>query len=422
MDFVDVYLSKHGFCPEIGEHPHPRLNICVVIPCFNEPSLLESLQSLWNCIRPQSAVEVIIVINSPEHARSDILTNNLDTLRDANVWIQAHVDPMLRFYTVFKPDLPVKFAGVGLARKIGMDEAVYRFSKVKNQRGIIAGFDADSLCSSNYLVEIERHFSSNPKTPGASIYFEHPTTGSFNSSIYQGICLYEMHLRYINQALRFAGHPHAYHTVGSSFAVTTEAYVKQGGMNKRQAGEDFYFLQKIIALGNFSEINTTRVVPSARVSNRVPFGTGASMGRWTEDGVMKTYSLIAFEDIRVFISMVDSLYETMDKSLSSIMGTLSPALCEFLYMNNVEDELISIRSNSASLATFRIRFFRWFNVFKVIKYMNFAHDKFYEKVDVAKEAITLAYKLGFSDISFEAEDLLTFYRKLDSSGFGIISR
>ena len=34
--------------------------------------------------------------------------------------------------------------GVGLARKIGMDEACYRFHKVRRSRGIIACFDADS--------------------------------------------------------------------------------------------------------------------------------------------------------------------------------------------------------------------------------------------------------------------------------------
>ena len=49
--------------------------------------------------------------------------------------------------------------------------------------------------------------------------------------------------------MKFAGYPWAMYTVGSAFAVTAEAYVKRGGMNRRQAGEDFYFLQNLAHIG-----------------------------------------------------------------------------------------------------------------------------------------------------------------------------
>jgi hypothetical protein len=44
---------------------------------------------------------------------------------------------------------------------------------------------------------------------------------------------------------------YAYHTVGSAMAVKAYQYVKVGGMNRRQAGEDFYFIQKLVHSGNF---------------------------------------------------------------------------------------------------------------------------------------------------------------------------
>ena len=43
----------------------------------------------------------------------------------------------------------------------------------------------------------------------------------------------------------FVGYPDSIYTIGSAFAVRAEAYMKQGGMNRRQAGEDFYFLYKL---------------------------------------------------------------------------------------------------------------------------------------------------------------------------------
>ncbi|MEZ4848575.1 MAG: hypothetical protein R3B93_08135 [Bacteroidia bacterium] len=70
---------------------------------------------------------------------------------------------------------------------------------------------------------------------------------------------------------------HAFHCVGSSMAVRSIAYQKRGGMNRRKAGEDFYFLQKFIAEGTLAELSTTKVIPSPRASEKVPFGTGRAI-------------------------------------------------------------------------------------------------------------------------------------------------
>ena len=115
MDFIEVYLTKHNFRPSIEKDPNPRLSICVVIPCFNESGLIESLQSIWNCTRPEMAVEVIIVINSPENCSANILERNKTTLQEASFWMNGHVDESLRYHIIYMPDLPEKFAGVGLA-------------------------------------------------------------------------------------------------------------------------------------------------------------------------------------------------------------------------------------------------------------------------------------------------------------------
>ncbi|MDV7389769.1 hypothetical protein RZS08_00385, partial [Arthrospira platensis SPKY1] len=78
----------------------------------------------------------------------------------------------LRFRILEELYLPHKQAGVGLARKIGMDEACFRLEKVGNPAGIIACFDADSRCDANYFVELEAFFRDRPDLQACAIRFE----------------------------------------------------------------------------------------------------------------------------------------------------------------------------------------------------------------------------------------------------------
>jgi hypothetical protein len=418
MNFVKTYLDKQNFYPTLTDQPQADLFLCLSIPCFNEPNLIATLQCIWDCSRPQNSVEVIVVVNSSENASKESIRQNTISLAEGQEWAKNHIDPKLQFHFLYCADLPQKFAGVGLARKIGMDEAVWRLSLAKNPKGIIAGFDADSLCDPNYLMEVEQHFLRHPKSDGASVYFEHPTSGeAFPISTYKGIAQYELHLRYLNQALRFAGHPHAFHTVGSSFAVRMDAYVKQGGMNKRQAGEDFYFLQKIISLENFTEINGTRVIPSPRESDRVPFGTGAAMRllSTSQDSELKTYSFQCYVDLRVFFKEVPNFYRKDKETIEVEFSKFSLPLQNFLIENRFFEELSSIQSNVSTPDKFRDRFFRWFTVFKVIKFLNHTHANYYVKQDVTVEARKLLTHLGKTPSS-EAKELLEEYRALDRKG------
>ena len=136
-----------------------------------------------------------------------------------------------------------------------------------------------------------------------SIYFEHPLSGNnYPEAIYKYITLYELHLRYYFQGLAYSGFPYVFHTVGSAIAVKALPYVKAGGMNRRQAGEDFYFIQKLVPAGGYFNLNSTTVYPSPRASSRVPFGTGASIGKLDagNSSTLLTYNMLAFKELRVF--------------------------------------------------------------------------------------------------------------------------
>lgn len=414
---MNFYLNKYGFQPPVIEaKPNAELGIIVVIPCFNEPDLISSLQALHNCEPTRCKVEVIVVINSGAHHSEAIKAQNQKTYKQALDWSTDQSTPDLSFHFIVEENLPKKHAGVGLARKIGMDEAVHRLDLL-GKDGIIVCFDADALCDSNYLTEIERHFENNPKTPGCSVHYEHPLEGEeFSAEIYHGIVNYELHLRYYNQALKYAGLPYAYHTVGSSMAVRSSAYQKQGGMNKRKAGEDFYFIHKIISLGNFTELKTTKVIPSPRISDRVPFGTGKAIGDWieTENEVFETYAFKSFLIIKAFVDCIPDLYtqslEECDLNLDSEDKQL---LLDFLEDQKFEASLMEIRKNSKEQKAFVKRFFRWFDAFKILKLVHFFRDNGLDNSPVSKEAGLLLSHLGFSQVVENERDQLVFLRQLE---------
>lgn len=393
----NFYLNKYQFSSvEIETSPTQDLNMVVVIPSFKEPLLIESLCSLYQCILPQKAAEVIVMINCSEIADEEIKNSNQVAFNDAQQWAKAHSTERLQFHIIKNLALPKKHAGVGLARKIGMDEAVRRLEWVNNSKGIIACFDADSLVDNNYLVELEKHFHDNKNTPACSIHYEHPLQGTLDELHYIGIINYEMHLRYYIHALKYAGYINAHQTIGSSMAVRSQIYQKQGGMNRRKAGEDFYFLHKIIPLGGFSEISTTKVIPSPRQSDRVPFGTGKAIGDFMNEENQTdypTYNFASFEDLRPFLKAVSDFYLNENIDLKLFPKSINVYMEQLDFGKNIKE----IRRQSSNLNTFINRFYRWFDGLKVLQYVHFSRDNFHPTVDI-KEAV-LAWNLQTKALS-----------------------
>jgi hypothetical protein len=404
----------------IQHRPSPLLGIVVVIPCHDEDFLLLSLLSLRRCDRPGCDVEVIVLINHAEDAPVAVREKNRQTAEQARRFAQDNNLPHLRFY-VLEEELPRRHAGVGLARKIGMDEACYRFEKIGRPRGIIACFDADSRCEKSYLKALEAHFQRHPLARACSIYFEHPLSGpDFDERIYDAIAHYELHLRYYVHAQRWAGFPHAWQTIGSSMAVRCDAYQQQGGMNRRQAGEDFYFLHKFIPLGHFSEITQTCVIPSPRPSHRVPFGTGKAVGELVASaGVCRTYHPRSFEDLRLFFSEKIQLL-IAGKQAVDIYPELPESLVTFLAAVAFPEHLSEIRANTSAPAAFLKRFWQWFDAFMVMKFVHHARDHFQPDLEVTEAAAWLLERLGTAvPGGGDACGLLKIYRKMDREGWGI---
>src|SRR5258708_6101493 len=105
------YFQRFGFCEKQIAAPPPRdLGIVVAIPCFNEPDLVGSLESLWACERPGCAVEIIVVVNSGSDASAEIRRQNQTTLEEATSLASQRVEPRLRFHFLHFPELLPKNA------------------------------------------------------------------------------------------------------------------------------------------------------------------------------------------------------------------------------------------------------------------------------------------------------------------------
>jgi cellulose synthase/poly-beta-1,6-N-acetylglucosamine synthase-like glycosyltransferase len=412
VSLTKKYFNRFSYQPaQLNQPVKKETELIVVIPCYKETELINSFHSLLKCLIPKGTkVEVITVINHSEIADNGIKKLNLNTYKEAENFAKSYNTDQIEFLIIKAFDLPKKHAGVGLARKIGMDEALQRFQSI-DKDGVIVCYDADSNCEKNYFESILHHFS-NPKTNGASIRFEHPIEGNeYKKEIYNAIIDYELHLRYYKNAVKFTGAPYGVHTIGSSMAVRASAYAKQGGMNKRKAGEDFYFLSKIIQLGNFTEINDTKVIPSPRVSDRVPFGTGKAVGDILTDSSSnyKTYSWEAFIDLKDFFSQVVTSYT------SDNYEAIPSSIQHFISRDGYSKKINEIKNNTKTLATYRQRFFFVFDAFWVLKFVHFYRDNTKTNQLLNSESKKLLNTLNISSNEEDKnKDLLLAYRLLDS--------
>jgi hypothetical protein len=402
---ISRYLSKNISYPALIESlPHNDLGIIVVIPSYDEPDINSSILAIANCIPPKCSVEIIISINAGKSDLSDIKERNLKC-KDDILELKSKMPKWVNAIPILHNDLPDKKAGVGLGRKIGMDEAVRRFAQLAQYRGIIVCFDADSKCESNYLVEIENHFK-DISIESASINYEHPIEGvEYLQSIYDSIIQYELHLRYFIRIQKKINLPYAFHTVGSSMACTVAAYCAVGGMNQRKAGEDFYFIHKLVKFGKHSELNSTKVIPSPRISDRVPFGTGRAIGTMQElnETTYNTYDPQSFNDLSILVEKLPDIYNS-----KNLQHDLPEGVKQFLILSNGKEELERILKNTSDYLSFSKMFWHWFDAFLLMKYLHFMRDNHYPDIQVLRAVNFI------EDNSFDSgREALIYYREHD---------
>ncbi|HNQ67406.1 MAG TPA: hypothetical protein PKN32_03435 [Bacteroidales bacterium] len=388
MSFADNYFSRFKSLPKIfNNNPCPDTGIIVVIPCFDDEFIFQTLESLDNANPPNYKTEVIIIVNSGENSSQQSVEHNriiYDELRQKQDRLFYKNFDLLPYLI---ENTPKKIAGVGFARKTGMDEAVRRFNAIKKAEGIIVSLDADCKLDKNYFDEIIGYYEINPNSGACTIQFKHDFDQNiYSEEVISACMLYEIYLRYFRLALKYCGFPYPLHTIGSCFSVTAQSYIKAGGMSQRQGGEDFYFLHKLALMTQIGVINKALVFPSPRISYRVPFGTGPAVSKIIKENKYDVYNFKLFGIIKAFYDNCDNFYFQS----TDIKSLVPKEIIEFIGIDKIVSIISDCLKNTNNLQSFRKRFYSKFDTFFIIKFLN-SHD--YSRVFPPENVLTAASQL-----------------------------
>ncbi len=386
---VEKYLKKFAYDKwSIYGYSRKHKSI-IVIPAIDEYENIKTLLAslIQNDKGFFQSSFVLFVINHTVNSDAEVKQNNIKTIKYLRNIIdkkdhedelsQAVINSGLQIGLIDATsegfELGDKEGGVGLARKIGMDEALKFFDYDYDSKNILICLDADCTVSENYISTIRQTFDKTNINAGY-VNFAHDKTDDEEN--YKAIINYEIFLRYYTLGLKYAKSPYAYHSIGSTMVCDVDSYIKIQGMNKRKAAEDFYFMEKLSKITEIKKIDGTTVYPSSRGSWRVPFGTGKRVTRFLEK-VQNEYLLYAPESFTVLKKWNEVFHS--DKILSAEeylihAGKISRSLQAFLVEKKFAVNWNKILKNTNSTDQINKQKQLWFDGFKTLKLIHYLRD------------------------------------------------
>ena len=341
-------------------------NQAIVIPAYAELEFLPLTIESINQNKPEllNQTLVVVVVNNANNSPQSIKDNNQLTIQKFN---ENNYQFTLAVVDAASPglELPLKHAGVGLARKIGMDLALPHLT---SPQSLIFCTDADTKVSPDYLSKVKQIFKSQ-NTSAAVIGFSH--LKSEDSAINDAIGKYENFLKTTAEKMKNAGSPYGYVFMGSTIVCTAEAYCAVGGMSRKKATEDFYFLQELTKYCGVHNISETLVFPSPRPISRVYLGTGYRMEQMQKgfDITNLYYSDDAYRYLSKWLHLGGHAWEKSLNDLLKDIKSIHPNLIGFLKIEGIEIIWSKIQNNAPSALHFKKQFHRWFDGLKTIRFL-----------------------------------------------------
>ena len=305
---------------------------------------------------------VIVVVNHGENADELFKNDNKKTLQFLST---STYSITLGVVDAATPglELPPRQAGVGMARKIGMDLAL---PYLMGKRSLLFSTDADTNVDRHYL-EIVLDYFKQYNADAAVVGFSHSIPE--NPDLENTIKEYEEFLLITALKIKEAGSPYGYVALGSAMVCKAEAYMAVGGMPRKKATEDFYFLQELAKFCTVHSIPDILVYPSSRPVSRVYLGTGFRMAQTQRGFEIKNlhYSKHAFTLLHKWIALGTTAWKMTLVELLDKIGSQNKELKNFLVKEGIENIWNNLQSSSPSENHFIRQFHRWFDGLKTIR-------------------------------------------------------
>jgi len=119
--------------------------------------------------------------------------------------------------------------------------------------------------------------------------------------------------------------------------------------------------------------------------------------------------------LKAYFSMIKDFFDCKAEELSDYYDNLPDGIRLFSDKTEWIEKLTEIKNNTSGRDSFKKRFFGWFNMFRIVKYLNFVHSEMFDKQPVVVSATVLLNSIGVDLKSEDTVELLRYFRKLERS-------
>ena len=389
---IAKYLDRYAE-PEaaFGQRLERHTDHILVIPAKNETSsFLDGIYPALKAVndRGQRTLCIVVVnatVDAPAHVHISN-SNLLQTLKVDGRTIPLHNrdEPPCWYAMASGFDLVLidrnsqgwrlpPREGVGLARKIGCDIALSHLHASGNPAQLIHMSDCDVRLPPDYFD------IAAPPSSAAIVYrFNHEPCGDY--IIDEAHARYETYLRYYVLGLRYAGSPYAFHSIGSCIAAAPASYAGVRGVPKRQAGEDFYLLNKLAKFGPIHTATTSAIAIRARASLRVPFGTGRATHEIGKDlGAYTIYTPRLFDLLKAWLEALTAFDDASPRTAFDAVYQHARTTLGTADLHRLRTALLAIAApkalraaatHSSSVKVRRKWAHDWFDGFRTMKFLH----------------------------------------------------